>query len=144
MSHYLLSLLLSHNFTNFTPIVPMMRTRSKDRTSAAQWVSSSGQYDAHHVPERMDTTTHNMDTMHPSGESCGLLSYVLVHVSSQGWASGVLLFCVCCVCDFDVCIWVFVWGGVLETSFLLFLHLFFAGVLCTHVAMYRACKFCIS
>lgn len=31
------------------------------------------------------------------------------------WASSVLLFC---VCDFDVCVWVFVLGGVLETSFL--------------------------
>ena len=38
---------------------------------------------------------------------------------------------VSCFCDFDVCIWVFVWGGVLETSFLLFLHLFFGGVLCS-------------
>ena len=24
--------------------------------------------------------------------------------SSQGWTSSVLLFCMCCVCDFDVCI----------------------------------------
>ena len=60
------------------------------------------------------------------------------HSSSQGWVSGVLLFCVCCVCDFDVCIWVFVRGGVLETSFLLFLHLLFTGVLCTCVSMCMA------
>ena len=49
--------------------------------------------------------------------------------SSLGWATGVLLFHVCCVCDFDVCICLFVWVGLSETSFLLFLHLFFAGVL---------------
>ena len=60
--------------------------------------------------------------------------------SSQGWASGVLLFCVCCVCDFDVCIWVFVWGGVSETSFLLFLHLFFTGVLAMHMCF--TCVLC--
>ena len=30
----------------------------------------------------------------------------------------------------------FVWGGVSETSFLLFLHLFLAGVLCTCVSVY--------
>ena len=37
------------------------------------------------------------------------------------------------VCDFDMCILVLVWGGVSETSFLLSLYLFFAGVLCTCV-----------
>ena len=35
-----------------------------------------------------------------------------------------------------MCIWVFVRGGVSGTSFLLFLHLFFAGVLCTCVSMH--------
>ena len=52
--------------------------------------------------------------------------------SSQGWASGVLFFCVCCVCDFDVCIWVFVRGGASVTSFLLFC--IFSFLVCyTHV-----------
>ena len=47
-----------------------------------------------------------------------------------------------CVCNFDVCICLFVWGGMSETSFLLFLHLFFAGVLymhmCFHVHVYSS------
>ena len=42
---------------------------------------------------------------------------------------------VLCVVLWLWCIWVFVWGGVSETSFLLFLHLFFAGVQCTCVSM---------
>ena len=37
---------------------------------------------------------------------------------------------VCCVCDFDVCIWVFVWGGVLETTFLKAEHLVSCSFVC--------------
>ena len=53
--------------------------------------------------------------------------------SSQGWASGVLLFHVCCVRDFDVCVRVFClgWGvgnflSPLSASFLCWcaIHMF--------------------
>ena len=53
---------------------------------------------------------------------------------------------VCCVCDFDVCIWVCVWGGVSETSFLLFLHLSFLLVcyarVSVHIYMYVVVHVC--
>ena len=54
----------------FIHTVPMMRTKSKERSAAAQWVSSSGgqqPYPHHHGQERMDTH-HPMDTSHPTGE----------------------------------------------------------------------------
>ena len=56
------------------PAVPMMRTRSKERSAAAQWVSTSGQYDAHRGQERMDTThaMDRMETAHPPGEPLSL------------------------------------------------------------------------
>ena len=47
--------------------------------------------------------------------TCTCERYLTHRPSSQGWASGVLLFHVCCVCDFDVCICLFVWVGMPET-----------------------------
>ena len=40
--------------------------------------------------------------------------------SSQGWASSVLLFYLCCVCDFDGCVWVLVWGRCWKLPFFSF------------------------
>ena len=45
--------------------VPMMRTKSRERSGAMQWASGSGQYVGHRGQEHMDT--HRMDTAHPSG-----------------------------------------------------------------------------
>ena len=48
----------------------MMRTKSKDRGGAAQWVSSSGQYGGHLPPQMVgDTGVHPMDMPHHSGET---------------------------------------------------------------------------
>lgn len=63
-----------HGTSPSTPsgAVPMMRTRSKERGAAAQWVSSSGHYDPTHRGQ--ETTTHamdRMDTAHHSGLEYG-------------------------------------------------------------------------
>ena len=55
-------------------VVPMMRTKSKERGGAAQWVSTSGQYGAH-LPQRgQGTAIHPMDLPHHSGESSPALA----------------------------------------------------------------------
>ena len=54
--------------------------------------------------------------------------------SSQGWASAMVSCSFVCVV-FVTLMCAFVWGGVSETFFLFFLHLFFAGVLCKCVSM---------
>ena len=56
-------------------VVPMMRTKSKERGGAAQWVSTSGQYGAGHLPQRgQDTAIYPMELPHHSGESCPSLA----------------------------------------------------------------------
>ena len=67
--------------------------------------------------------------------SCSAVVYMTISCADQMY----MFFRVCCVYDF-VCIWVFVRGGVSETSFFFFLHLFFAGMIhlihvCTCVSM---------
>ena len=59
--------------------VPMMRTKSKERGGAVQWVSSSGHYGGgggallpppHRGQERMEPVMHHpMEISHPSGQS---------------------------------------------------------------------------
>ena len=84
------------------PAVPMMRTRSKERSAAAQWVSTSGQYDAHRGQERMDTThaMDRMETAHPPGEP---LSLPLLPVLSFSNFLSVCSACKCtCMCAIPI------------------------------------------
>ena len=87
------------------PVVPMMRTRSKERSAAAQWVSTSGQYDAHRGQERMDTThaMDRMETAHPPGEPLPLPLPLLPVLSFSNFLS-VCSACKCmCVCIICLC-----------------------------------------
>ena len=60
--------------------------------------------------------------------------YRAINITSQGWASGVLLFRVYCVSDSNVCICLFVWVGLSELSFSSFC--IFSLLVCyAHVSM---------